>query len=356
MSVCLLLRGRSPRRVPSPGAPVPGRYDKKALNISGREKDGSALRTRLRLSRGRRKRKDSVLFYTLGAAGVCLLLFCLFLLGRYALNAVRSSAVRQSFQELYSSRDADPPQATLRPAVRQFEISFPKASADSPPGAYPVPVMKNWPDNPSMTVSAKFKKLQRQNRDIVGWLELPDMAGQPVVQRDNTYYLKRDCLGYHNVNGALFLEETISLKSRPDTYIIFGHNMKTGEMFGSLRMFENVSYYRENAVIDFNVLYEDGQYVVFAVADIDTVQGMSRYVPFMLLSGMEAGPRSEAIRKLQAYSAIVSPVQVDAEDQLLLLVTCDGTEDSRRVVAARRLRPGETKQAITDALRYARKR
>ena len=158
------------------------------------------------------------------------------------------------------------------------------------------------------------------------------------------------------MNGALFLEETISLKSRPDTYIIFGHNMKTGEMFGSLRMFENVSYYRENAVIDFNVLYEDGQYVIFAVADIDTVQGMSRYVPFMLLPGMEAGPRNDAIRKLQAYSSIVSPVRVDAEDQLLLLVTCDGTEDSRRVVAARRLRFGETKQGVSDAVRYARKR
>ena len=338
------------------------------------------MRTRLRLMRGKRfslplpalryhrwtpfrkrgslsgKRRGTVLFYAAGAAGACLLLVCVFLLGRYVLNAVRSTSVRQSFQELYSSPDEQAPQAALRPAVRQFEVSFPKASADGAPGVYPVPVIKNWPDNPSMTVSANLKKLQRQNRDVIGWLQLPDMPGQAVVQRDNTYYLKRDCLGYHNVNGALFLEETISLKSRPDTYIIFGHNMKTGDMFGSLRMFENVSYYRENAVIDFNVLYEDGQYVIFAVADIDTVQGMSRSVPFMLLPGMEAGQRNDAIRKLQAYSAIVSPVQVDAEDQLLLLVTCDGTEDSRRVVAARRLRPGETKEDVSDALRYARKR
>ena len=296
------------------------------------------------------------MFYAAGAAGVCLLLFCLFMLGRYALNAVGAVSARQSFEKLYSSREAEAPQASARPAVRQFEVSFPKASADSPVGAYPVPVIKNWPDNPSMTVSARLKNMQKQNGDVVGWLQLPDMPGQPVVQRDNTYYLKRDCMGYHNVNGALFLEETISLKTRPDTYIIFGHNMKTGEMFGSLRLFENVSYYRENAVIDFNVLYEDGQYVIFAVADIDTVQGMSRYVPFMLLPGMEAGQRNDAIRKLQAYSAVVSPVQVNAEDQLLLLVTCDGTEDSRRVVAARRLRPGETAQGMTDALRYARKR
>lgn len=207
-----------------------------------------------------------------------------------------------------------------------------------------------------MAVSPALRKLQRQNKDIVGWLTLPDSLEQAVVQRDNEYYLKRDCLGYHNANGALFLEERISLKTRTDTYIIFGHNMKTGDMFGSLRLYEDVDYYRKKAIIDFNALYEDGQYAVFAIADVDIVQGMKRYVPFMQLPGMETKARNDCIEKLQAYSLIYSPLQVNAGDQLLLLVTCEGTEENRRVVAARRLRDGEIEQTIADAARYARKR
>ena len=198
--------------------------------------------------------------------------------------------------------------------------------------------IRAWPDNPSMAVSAPLQSLRRQNGDVVGWLSIPGLLAQAVVQRDNSFYLRRDYLGWHNENGALFLEESISLKTRPDTYIIFGHNMKTGDMFGCLRLYEDVGNYRKYGVVEFDALYENGQYVVFAVADVDTVQGMGRYAPFMQLPGMEARQRAACIEKLQAYSRILSPIQVDAEDQQLLLVTCEGTAESRRVIAARRLR------------------
>ena len=80
------------------------------------------------------------------------------------------------------------------------------------------PKINDWPGNPSMTVSARLKNLRKQNRDVIGWLSIPDTLEQAVVQRDNTYYLKRDYRGYHNANGALFLEEGISLAARLDTY------------------------------------------------------------------------------------------------------------------------------------------
>ena len=79
------------------------------------------------------------------------------------------------------------------------------------------------------------------------------------------------------------------------------------------------------------ILYEEGQYAVFAIADVDTVQRMKRYVPFMQLPGMETQGRNDCIQKLQAYSQIYSPLPVNADDQLLLLVTCEGTEENRRV-------------------------
>ena len=310
------------------------------------------MRIRFYPSPKRRKRIPARQKWIL-AGSVFLLLLCGAGIIRYAVNARRSAQISQTFQELYAS-PADT-QVQRGAIIRQYEVVFSKATAEEN-ATTALPKISNWPGNPSMTISPQMKKLQRQNKDVVGWLSIPDMLAQAVVQRDNTYYLKRDYLGYHNANGALFLEESISLKTRPDTYIIFGHNMKTGDMFGSLRLYEDVGYYRRHAVIDWSVLYEDEQYVVFAIADVDTVQGMKQYVPFMQLPGMEAEKRADCIQKLQSYSLLYSPVQVSADDQLLLLVTCEGTEESRRVVAARRLREGETQETLSELLQHARKR
>ncbi len=317
------------------------------------------MRIRFYPSVSRRKRKMRQAWILAGS--ICVLVFCCWGLIRYAVGAFRSARIEKTFQEIYYSEEARQAEredlAQASPILRQFEVAFPKAAAESSPVSPTAkPKESAWPGNPAMTVSANLKKLQKQNKDIIGWLSIPDMLEQAVVQRDNSYYLKRDYLGYRNANGALFLEEGISLKNRPDAYIIFGHNMKTGDMFGSLRLYEDVGYYRRHALISFNVLYEDGQYVVFAIADVDTTQGMRRYVPFMQLPGMEAARRAACIQQLQAYSQIYSPIDVKADDQLLLLVTCEGTEENRRVVAARRLRDGENPEIIQASLQNARKK
>ena len=307
---------------------------------------------------GRRRKRAQIRRRVLLAGSICVLFFCVLGLAGYAVQALRSDQVSREFRVLYAHSDAPDAVASpapLRAVLQQYEVSFSGSSGQAAPAAPPAPARAGWPDNPAMTVSAGLKSLHSRNRDVIGWLSIPGVLEQPVVQRDNAYYLRRDALGSRNDNGALFLEEGISLQSRPDAYIIFGHNMKTGGMFGSLRLYEDVGYYRQNALIDFNVLYEDGQYVVFAVSDIATVQGLARYAPFLQLPGMDAEGREACIRQLRAWSHIASPVQAGAEDQLLLLVTCEGSEDSRRVVAARRLREGETAEGIRSLLQRARK-
>lgn len=220
------------------------------------------MRVRLYTSRRRRKQARTRQWILL-AGSVCVLFLCMLGLGRYVLDDVRSDRIGQTFQEIYYEKEdlqADRDSPALRgPILRQFEVTFSSPAAENTAVAAP-PKIIGWPGNPSMTVSVRLQKLQKQNKDIIGWLSIPDMLEQAVVQRNNTYYLNLDSLGYHNANGALFLEEGISLTTRPDTYIIFGHNMKTGEMFGSLRLYTDVGYYRRHPVIDFSVLYEEGRY------------------------------------------------------------------------------------------------
>lgn len=73
-----------------------------------------------------------------------------------------------------------------------------------------------------------------------------------MAQRDDIYYLDHDVMGTSNVNGTLFLDAAISLKTRPYAYIIYGHNMKSGAMFGSLPSDSSSPFFHRAAVFLFS--------------------------------------------------------------------------------------------------------
>jgi len=207
-----------------------------------------------------------------------------------------------------------------------------------------------YPNNPYTLVSSRFTKLQRQNKDIIGWLKIDNLLDEPVVHRDNEYYLDRDYLGYHNVNGAVFLNEECDLRTRPYTMILYGHNMKTGARFGSLRNYENIVYYKNSPFISFETAYESGQYIIFSVATVSIDAAKWNYLDFSKLMSNTITWRKEAIDTLVNRSAFSKGLDVKPEDQLLLLVTCVDDQTERRVIAARRLRDGETEEELRKQL------
>ena len=72
-----------------------------------------------------------------------------------------------------------------------------------------------YPDNPKLQISSRFKALQKESKYIVGWLTVNNLLDEPVVQKDNVYFLTRDAKGKENVNGALFLDAAVSVKPGP---------------------------------------------------------------------------------------------------------------------------------------------
>ena len=145
---------------------------------------------------------------------------------------------------------------------------------------------------------------------------------------------------------TIFLDESCDLKTRPYTLLLYGHNMKTGEMFGSLRNYENIVYYKNNPFITFDTAYEDGRYVVFSVGITRQMAYDRKFVDFVKLSSNRLAWREEAIQSLRKISVLSVPIEVNAEDQLLLLVTCVDDSAERRLVAARRIREGETEEEL----------
>ena len=226
--------------------------------------------------------------------------------------------------------------ATETPAETAAPPETPVISAELPPVRYPG----------GMNVVSRIQQLRKKSQYIIGWLTMDDLD-EPVVLKDNEFFLNHDAKGNRNYNGAIFMDEDTGLMTRPYTILLYGHNMKTGAMFGNLKKYEDAAYCQKHRILQFDTLYEEGYYVVFAVSTIRLTPGTARYFGLEGLQSLNRETRKEAIRKFEILSAHPVIVDVNEEDQILLLVTCVGDDDERLILAARMRRDNETKDKVT---------
>lgn len=250
-----------------------------------------------------------------------------------------------------SPSTAEPVPETPVPTAVWAEIPADGLTVDTAPDAdtaaapTPIPRLKAviYPSNPARKTDERFLALQQKNRDIIGWLTVGKIVDEPVLQRDNEFYMDHDTTGNSNPGGAVFLDENVSLQTRPWGMVLYGHNMRDGSMFGRLRNYENEGFYSSNRVVTFDTAYENGSYVVFAAGVVNVEnENADHFLDIFGLTTRNIHEREQAIETLRAVTPYACEVDVGPEDQLLLLVTCVGNEEERRVVAARRIREGES--------------
>ena len=96
-----------------------------------------------------------------------------------------------------------------------------------------------------------YEGLKQKNAEFVGVISLPE-AGilYPMVQaRDNSKYLTRLFTGEYNPSGAIFVDALAGSGFTDLNTIVFGHNMKNGSMFGSLKRFSQEEGLADGACI-----------------------------------------------------------------------------------------------------------
>lgn len=172
-----------------------------------------------------------------------------------------------------------------------------------------------------------FELLKEINPQVIGWLYLPGTGiSYPVVQgENNTYYLDHLFDGKQNSAGCLFLDcqcEGFTGKNS----VIYGHDMKNGTMFASLKNYENQEYYEMYPL--FYLITEDG---------IQTVDVFSAYVTEIDTDAWWLTFSSEKeyeawLKHLVSRSCFQSKVTPSSSDQVITLSTCDSTFENARFV------------------------
>lgn len=189
--------------------------------------------------------------------------------------------------------------------------------------------------------SAKFAALREQNPDCIGWLSIENTnLDFPVMfAPDNKdFYLRHDFSKTYSVYGVPYLDEktTLGANDQSDNLIIYGHNMKTGTIFGCLTGYKKADYYTEHPTIEFDTIYGDGTYEVFAAFAIDVVADQSfvynEYVD------MDETAYNAYLDEVIARSDVDSGIRPSYGEQLLTLSTCEySTDNGRYVVVARKV-------------------
>ncbi len=185
--------------------------------------------------------------------------------------------------------------------------------------------------------------LMGKNNDIKGWIKINGTdIDYPVCQTDNnTYYMNHNHLGEKSRYGALFLfaEDSFERKGNDCNKVIYGNNMNDGTMFGSLKKFRSINFYRKNPTV--NLYYGDKSetYVVFAVMLISSSENDNN-IGFDPTKSYFEGDESFKAWFVEASqrSIIKTNIEVTADDDILTLVTlADDFEGARLVVMAKRL-------------------
>ena len=100
---------------------------------------------------------------------------------------------------------------------------------------------------PDKTVNQSVMDLQAKYPHAAGWLTIPNTRiDYPFVwYQDNDYYLRRDLNGEHATAGTLFMDCRCARDFTSDNTILYGHNMKNGSMFGTLKSFAEKAFFDE---------------------------------------------------------------------------------------------------------------
>ncbi|WP_432630421.1 class B sortase [Brotaphodocola sp.] len=200
-----------------------------------------------------------------------------------------------------------------------------------------------------------YAKLSDLNSDFAGWLWIPGTAVDLPVMNDPgdpQKYLRKDFFGKSSAGGSLFFAQGCGAES--DCLLIYGHNMRNGTMFGSLRRYEKKEYWENHRQIHFYMPEVSCSYEVFAVfrttvsesemvsetemATGANADGRGENFPYYRYAGnLDQEAFQNLIREIRGHACYDTGIVPEYGDQILMLSTCSyHAKNGRFVVVARK--------------------
>ena len=238
---------------------------------------------------------------------------CLGYLGFYSYYNKRTA---DNYRELSELKDKPAPSAADTEAAQQFQYTLDD-------------------ERESREVLEEFKNLLNVNQKLIGWVKIDDTnIDYPVMQTsDNEYYLTHNLNQEYDRNGSIFLDKDCEVEYPSTNLILYGHHMRSGQMFGGLDKYEDKSYWEAHPYIQFDTIYDRGTWqimYVFRSRVYSQEEIVFKYYQFIDVNSEQEFESN--MQEMAALSLYDTGVTAQYGDRLLTLSTCDYEENNGRFV------------------------
>ncbi|ANU45521.1 class B sortase [Enterocloster clostridioformis] len=165
-------------------------------------------------------------------------------------------------------------------------------------------------------LAVDFEALKKLNPHIIAWIHIPGTpVSYPVTQgEDNSYYLNRTFSKAYNGAGCIFVDYRSSLPSEGGNTVLYGHNMKNGSMFGSLKRYWDNEYYREHS--SFYLYTAEGEIFLCHITDRRRISAQTDF--FSEMQDKEEEPGEDGKTDRDARVILVTCVAGKNEERLAI--------------------------------------
>ncbi|MCM1507571.1 MAG: class B sortase [Ruminococcus flavefaciens] len=269
---------------------------------------------------------------------ICAIVVCGYMVGDYYIDLGKSKSLHDEIESIYEPYN---PPVQAQNVATIYEPDYER----------------------TYTMLDGAKKLLDMNPDVVGYITIPNTpVANPVMQSgDNSKYLDQNINGDSSRAGELFLDYRNNFDrvvdgklsvANSDNLVIYGHNMKNDEMFGSLKYYQrNYNYYNDNPVIYLNSNYECYTYKIFSYFILDALdESETAYDCWNKFDFDDEEDFYNFVNEAKKRSLGLNDVDVKYGDKLLTLSTCNTIlgDRGRLIVMGRLLRDGEDARQGTE--------
>lgn len=183
---------------------------------------------------------------------------------------------------------------------------------------------------------AELIELWKQNNHVIGALAIPGTGiNYPILQHPSVddYYLNVCFDGTEGYPGSIYANKVEGQSFATWNTVIYGHNMKDGSFFGSLKNYLDADYLASHREIDIYAIDQKHVYDIFAVV-IYNDRRITDYFPDGSFADRQAFLDSLKDDGLDG-SIFLNDVDVSTERHIVTLSTCiTDMHDNRLLIVA----------------------
>lgn len=176
------------------------------------------------------------------------------------------------------------------------------------------------------------------NEDIYAWVYVPGTkVDYPILQKNgnNDFYLDHDLNGKKASCGSIYTENYNKKDFNDNHTVVYGHNMKNGSMFKSLRNYDDKDFFEENKYIYIYTEADTRVYEIFGAYEYtdehlllnyktDNAGGFQKYLDMVK-------------KQPDASGHFNRELTVNSSDKIITLSTCISGKDGSRYLVQGKL-------------------